>query len=96
MPQVAALTDAKQAEQAIVYKAYEYAKISDMGLIDLLIFSVGAAHGRERLWAIGEAQDRGHGPLLQFNQLNPPPKFPPTGSFYGCASGGLYINLSSG
>jgi len=26
---------------------------------------------------MGEAQDRGPGPLLQFNQLNPPPFFAP-------------------
>ncbi len=45
----------------------------EVGLIDLLIFSVGAAHGCEKLRAMGEAQDRGHGPLLHFNQLNPPP-----------------------
>jgi len=45
----------------------------EVGLIDLLVFSVGAAHGRERLRAMGGARDRGHGPLLQFNQLNPLP-----------------------
>ncbi len=45
----------------------------EVGLIELLIFSVGATHGRERLRAMGGARDRGHGPLLQFNQLNPHP-----------------------
>jgi len=50
-------------------------EILEVGLIDLLIVSVGAARGREKLRAMGEAQDRGHGPLLHFNQLNPPPKF---------------------
>jgi len=52
----------------------------EVGLIDLLAFSVGVAHGRERLRAMREAQDRGHGPLLQFNQLNLPLRrgLPPT------------------
>lgn len=31
IPQVAALADAKQAEQPVIYKAYEYAKISSDG-----------------------------------------------------------------
>jgi len=48
--------------------------MSEVGLIDLLIVSVGAARGREKLRAMGDAQDRGHGPLLHFNQLNPPPE----------------------
>jgi len=56
---------------------------SEVGLIDLLIVSVGAARGREKPRAMGEAQGRWHGPLLHFNQLNPPPALRVTGRMSG-------------
>ncbi len=75
IPSFAAVTDVTRPRWrgVVGWPSGHPIKQREVGLIGLWVFSVGAAHGREGLRAMGEAQDRGHGPLLHFNQLNPPP-----------------------